>query len=354
MGPILFPQIIAILLPLFDVQGSLLIFTAIALNAVVCALIFQPVQWHVKESKMENVEETLMKASILHECDYCRMTKRKNPSILSSQYLYNADNANATGYEIIDPGVPMLSLANDGWSSKKSLYGSRASLYSDRTSRFGSRKPSSQNLVSLNRSSSVNLAAMAKEREKRKISEHKIEEQPEDGSSSKNSQENVEIRPKSPMTPRTPKTIDIRISMDVPLEIKYINDHQTALTTNKLPFSRVTSPRRKISSNNTFSLEKEVLRDVSQKLEEFVATGDRVPTLTNLEGICTCDEKLRLYLDPTLSDEHDNEVIEESKQKTSCWKKIVVFFDLDLLRDFTYVNLMLGKCDLVFINNRSI
>lgn len=354
MGPILFPQIIAILLPLFDVQGSLLIFTAIALNAVVCALIFQPVQWHVKESKMENVEETLMKASILHECDYCRMTKRKNPSILSSQYLYNADNANATGYEIIDPGVPMLSLANDGWSSKKSLYGSRASLYSDRTSRFGSRKPSSQNLVSLNRSSSVNLAAMAKEREKRKISEHKIEEQPEDGSSSKNSQENVEIRPKSPMTPRTPKTLDIRISMDVPLEIKYINDHQTALTTNKLPFSRVTSPRRKISSNNTFSLEKEVLRDVSQKLEEFVATGDRVPTLTNLEGICTCDEKLRLYLDPTLSDEHDNEVIEESKQKTSCWQKIVVFFDLDLLRDFTYVNLMLGKCDLVFINNRSI
>lgn len=333
------PQLIAIILPLYDVQGSLLIFTAIALNAVVCALIFQPVQWHVKKS-IKNVEETLMKAPILNECDYCRMTKRKNPSILSSQYLCNADNANATGYEIIDPGVPMLSLANDGWSSKRSLYGSRASLYSERTSRFGSRKPSSQNLVSLNRSSSVNLAAMAKEREKRKISEHKIDEHPEDGSSGKNSQENVDIRrPKSPMTPKTP---EIRISVDAPLDIKYINDHQIALTTNKLPFSRVTSPRRKISSTNTFNVEKEVLKSVSEKLEEFVATGDRIPTLTNLEGFCTCDEKLRLYLDPVLSDEHDNEVIEESKQKYTFWEKIVVFFDLDLLRDFTYVNLMLG------------
>lgn len=342
MGPILFPQIIAILIPWFDVQGSLLIFTGIALNAVVCALIFQPVQWHVKKPKTENLEESLMMPTVFQECDYCRMTKRQNPSILSSQYLYNADNANATGYEIIDPGIPMIALANDGWSSKRSLYGSRASLYSDRQSRIGSRKCSSQNLVNLNRSSSVNLAAMAKEREKRKISSHKIEEHPEDGSSSsKNSKENVDvtIRPKTPMTPKTP---DIRVSIDAPLEMRYINDHQTDLTTNKLPFSRVTSPRRKISSSNNFNVEKEVLKSVSQKLEEFVTTGDRVPTITNLEGFCTCDEKLRMYLDPKLSDEHDNEVFEEIKQKHSLWQKIVVFFDLSLLCDFSYVNLMMG------------
>lgn len=347
MGPILMPQLIAIILPLYEIEGSLLIFTGIALNAVVCSLLFQPVQWHVKDVKSTGVEENLMKMASSpphHECDYCKMTKRRNPSIFSSQYLYNADNANATGYEIIDPGVPMLSLANDGWSSKRSLYGSRASLYSDRTSRFGSRKPSSQNLTSLNRSSSVNLAGMAKER-KRKIStnEYKIEEHPEDGSSGKASQENVDIsKLNRPMTPLTPKTPDIRINFDSPLEMKYINDHQAALTTNKLPFSRVTSPRRKISSTNNFNVEKEVLKNVSEKLEEFVSTGDRVPTLTNLEGFCMCDEKLRLYLDPKLSDEHDNEVIEECMQKHSFWQKLVVFFDLDLLRDFTYVNLMMG------------
>lgn len=290
-----------------------------------------------------DADEQLIKNIISpqHECDYCRMTKRRNPSVLSSQYLYNADNAGATGYEIIDPGIPMLSLANDGWSSKRSLYGSRASLYSDRQSRFGSRKPSSQNLVSLNRSSSVNLVGMAKER-KRKISttnELKIEEHPEDGvASGKNSQENVDVN-NIPMTPKTP---DIRINAESPFEMKYINDHQAALTTNRLPFSRVTSPRRKISSNNNFNVEKEILKNVSDKLEEFVATGDRVPTLTNLEGFCTCDEKLRLYLDPKLSDEHDMEVFEEAKQHHSFWQKVVVFFDLDLLRDFTYVNLMMG------------
>lgn len=352
MGPILMPQLIAILIPLFDVQGTLLLLTGIALNAVVCSLLFHPVQWYAKNKASNKIEENFLRiTSPIHECDYCKMTKRRNPSIFSSQYLYNADNANATGYEIIDPGIPMLSLANDGWSSKLSLYGSRASLYSERTSRFGSRKPSSQNLTSLNRSSSVNLAAMAKEHKKRKISsnEHKIEEHPEDGSSGKNSQENVDAS-KRPMTPLTPKTPDIRINMDSPLEMKYINDHQTdGLTMGKLPFSRVTSPRRKISSTNNFNVEKEVLESVSEKLEEFVSTGDRVPTLTNLEGFCTCDEKLRMYLDPTLTDEHDNEVIEESKQSHSIWQKIVVFFDLDLLRDFTYINLVREKTTLFFL-----
>lgn len=338
MGPIIFPQIIAIILPWYGVQGSLLLFTGIALNAVVCALIFQPVQWHVKKSKNEkDVELTSASRPLTpmpQECDYCLMTKRRNRSILSSQYLYNADDAHATGYEIIDPGLPMLSLANDGWSSKRSLFGSRSSLYSDRPSRFSSRKPSSQNLVTLNRSSSVNLAAM-KDREKRKISQSKIEEHPEDGSNSKTSQENVDTEKK--LIPQTP---DIRISTDAPTyDGKFINDKQTALTIDKSS----NSPRRKISATtNTFNVEKEVLKNVSQKLEEFVSYGNRVPTVTSLDKFCTCDEKLRLHLDPQLADELNKEVIEDDMQKHSFWQKIVIFFDLDLLRDFTYVNLMMG------------
>lgn len=339
MGPILFPQIIAVILPYYGIQGTLLLFTGIALNAIVCACLFQPVQWHVKNPPKENtLEENLMNMTIsVPECDYCQMMKRRNHSILSSQYLYNADNASATGYEIIDPGVPMLSVANDGWSSRRSMYGSRSSLYSDRASRIGSRKPSSQNLVSLNRSSSINLVAMAKEK-KRKISDNKIEEHPED-SSSKHSHENVDTKHKINHQPKTP---DIRIA-DSP-DVKYfINDTQPALTTFK-----ATSPRRKISTSNNFNVEKEVLNNVSEKLEEFVVKGDRVPTVTSLEGFCTCEEKLRLHLDPTLSDEHDNEVIEEENlyQNMNCMQralhKIVVFFDLDLLRDLTYVNLMMG------------
>lgn len=339
MGPILFPHIIAIIMPFYGVDGCLLIFTGIAMNAIICASMFQPVQWHVKKpttTSTNAVEENLMPS--LPKCDYCQLVKQRGPNILSGEYLYNADNAGATGYEIIDPGIPMLSLANDGFSPKRSMYGSRSSLYSNRASRIGSRKPSSQNLVSLNRSSSVNLVAMAKER-KRKISENiRIAEHPEHPEDVTNTDMKNEVK-----TP-VPKTPDIRIS-DM-MDIKYyINDAQPALATNKSPLE----PRRKISNANNFNVEKE-LRFVSEKLEAIVTKecNQRVPTITNLEEFCTCDEKLRLHLDPTLSDEHDNEVIEEEKeyQKMSCLQRclhnVVIFFDLDLLRDLTYVNLMLG------------
>lgn len=334
MGPILMPQIIASLLPMFGVQGCLLIFTGIALNAAVCALIFQPVQWHMKSRKNNDTEsKSAPLTPIPHECDYCRMTKRRSRKIISSQYLYNADDAHTTGYEIIDPGLPMLSLANDGWSSKRSLYGSRSSLYSDRASRFSSRKPSSQNLTSLNRSSSVNLAGM-KDREKRKISAEKIEEHPEDGSSSGHvSRENVEAA--QPQIIQTPNTV----SIDTPTyETNVANQNQTTHSNNKSQ----NSPRRKISTSNTFNMEKEVLKTVSQKLEEFVATGDRVPTLLSLDKYCTCDEKLRLHLEPQWAEELNKEVIEDDMKQHSLWQKIVIFFDLNLLRDFTYVNLMIG------------
>lgn len=329
-------------MPLYGIDGCLLIFTGIALNAFVCVCIFQPVQWHIKKSPKEHtVEENLMQMPLVPKCDFCQMTKKRGPNILSGEYLYNADNASATGYEIIDPGIPMLSLANDGMSPRRSMYGSRSSLYSNRASRIGSRKPSSQNLVSLNRSSSVNLVAMAKER-KRKISENiKIAEHPEDASST-DMQNGIS---ENGMKQTEPKTYsDIRIA-DTP-DIKYfINDAQPSLSSNK---NTLAEPRRKISTNNNFSIEKE-LRNVSEKLEAIVTKEiHRVPTTTNFEEFCTCDEKIRLHLDPTLSNEHDNEVIEEEKiyQNMGCIRRafhcVVVFFDLDLLRDLTYVNLMLG------------
>lgn len=302
---------------------------------IVCALAFQPVQWHVKPAIKTDEELQLKPPSpIPVECDYCLMKRRRNHNLFSSQYLYNADNSNATGYEIIDPGTPMLALANDGWSSRRSLYGSRSSLYSERTSRFGSRKPSSQNLAGMNRQTSINSTKDSTK--KRKISKSKIEEQPEDSSdkSAKNSHENVVVNDNN----STKIIPNVRISVETPTNNESTND------------TSVKTPHRKISSNNTFNVEKEVLKSVSQKLEEFVSTnrvpnsriGSRVPTITSLDNYCKCDEKLRFYLEPQLADELNDEVIEESKQNHSIWKKIVIFFDLDLLRDITYVNLMMG------------
>lgn len=100
-------------MPFYGVDGTLFIFTGIALNALVCACIFQPVQWHVKKPTRTNtVEENLMPLASVPKCDYCQMMKKPGPNILSGEYLYNADNAGATGYEIIDPGIPMLSLVS--------------------------------------------------------------------------------------------------------------------------------------------------------------------------------------------------------------------------------------------------
>lgn len=323
MGPIIMPQLIAIILPLYDVQGSLLLYTGLALNAAMCSLLFQPVQWHVKKSDKSNGEDPAQNAPTI-ECDYCVLAKRRNQSFISSQYLYNADNSNVTGYEIIDPGTPMLSLANDGWSSRKSLHGSRASLYSNRTSRFGSRIASSQNLVDSNRPSSVNLNVLAKERDKRKISQIKIEEHPEDAVSSP--------PPETPllMTPSTPTLPNIQITIG-----------QTPVIA-KQQQTEVKTPHRKKSTMNTFNVEKEVLKGASMKLEEFVTRGNRVPTITNFEDYCTCEDKRRLYTDPKILEEIEDDIAEEENQTYTLWQKIVIFFDLDLLRDITYVNLMMG------------
>lgn len=324
MGPIIMPQIIAIILPLYDVQGSLLIYTGLALNAVVCALIFQPVQWHVKHSP-KHADDPIHSNVTAIECDFCSTSKRKNQTVFSSQYLYNADNASVTGYEIIDPGIPMLSLANDGWSSRRSLHGSRASLYSNRPSRFGSRIASSQNLVGSNRPSSANLSVLAKDREKRKISEIKIEEHPE-----------VEPDENFKLTTTWPT---VKITIGPPTnENKYLSDNHSALSINKNPLT----PYRKKSTMNTFNVEKEVLKGASQKLEEFVSSGKRVPTFTSLDNFCTCEEQRQLYLDPKLPHEYHDDATCVDNKCFSIWEKIVIFFDLDLLRDLTYVNLMMG------------
>lgn len=320
MGPIIMPQIIAIILPYYGVQGSLLIYTGLALNAVVCALIYQPVQWHVKKLEKPPPEQGQLNEALV-ECDYCSMAKRKNQSIFSSQYLYNADDSSITGYEIVDPGTPMLSLANDGWT----YHGSRMSLTSRQPSRFGSRIASSQNLAS-NRTSYVNLEIKSKESERRKKISNaiKIEEAATEDCPSLKAPQDLSAMEKTvfPTTPTTPTKPLVKITIGPPEE------------------SAVRTPYRKKSTMNTFNMEKEVLKGASQKLEEYVA-GKRNPTYTSLENLCTCDEQRRFMKESQLMSDLDGGAANDEK-KYSLLEKITVFFDLDLLRDFTYVNLMMG------------
>ncbi|KAJ6640357.1 Monocarboxylate transporter 14, partial [Pseudolycoriella hygida] len=160
LGPIIFPILIAYFIPEFGVQGTVMIYGGIALNAIVCSLIFHPVKWHIKNNNMD----TEITTATGKQCEFCLTSIRKNQSVFSSQYLYNSDHHNMTGYEIIDPGTPMMPNANDGWFSRKpSFCGSAISLTSNRTTRGNSRIPSSQNLLISNKTSYVNLGALSKD-----------------------------------------------------------------------------------------------------------------------------------------------------------------------------------------------
>ncbi|XP_043949531.1 monocarboxylate transporter 14 isoform X2 [Drosophila biarmipes] len=150
LGPILFPQVSTFLLDFYGAQGSILIYAGIGMNAVLCALTLQPVLWHVKRpekpvvaaiegvSETEKLQPELLEANgnlLTHsndpwkdyECKYCQYQKRAKRGIFSSQYLFNVDDPERPGYEITEPGTPMLARANDGW------FGSKISLTSENT-----------------------------------------------------------------------------------------------------------------------------------------------------------------------------------------------------------------------------
>ncbi|XP_017869450.1 PREDICTED: uncharacterized protein LOC108618054 [Drosophila arizonae] len=133
LGPIFFPYLVTFLLGIYDVQGTALIFAALALHSFVGALIFQPVRYHLRPNAATEAKDEADAALKQPEqqpeilCAHCTLQRKREPGgIFSSQYLYQDDDAQRPGYEIIEPGTPMLSRANDGW------YGSKMSLTSGR------------------------------------------------------------------------------------------------------------------------------------------------------------------------------------------------------------------------------
>ena len=267
------------------------------MNAICCACLLQPVTWHVKDKKScENLQEI--------ECSYCQsLNKKRKGSMFSSQYLFNADDTKMIGYEIIDPGTPMLARANDGWfssnSAKRSLYSSRMSL--------SSKKPSTQNL---------SKAVVDKRRPS--YVEKYPESQPEPMSVKKNlSSSSFRNNKTSPATP-----MESRNSFVLPqiTEGKYIpSDALTRQSSRK--------------QTNTFTVEKEILDAAKDKLEEYV-TGANDKMIK-----CTCEELRQQQRDLQKRQTDDDESVDENY---TLWQKIRIFFDLDLMKDMTYLNIMFG------------
>ncbi|XP_005183059.2 uncharacterized protein LOC101896173 isoform X1 [Musca domestica] len=125
VGPIVLPHLVTFLLSVYGVQGTVFIFAALSLHTFMCALIYQPVRYHAPTSSSSDAQPaSVLEDNTQHMCKYCEMQLKKQKGIFSSQYLYQDDDEDKPGFEIIEPGTPMLSRANDGW------YGSRLSLAS--------------------------------------------------------------------------------------------------------------------------------------------------------------------------------------------------------------------------------
>ncbi|CAH2237234.1 jg11204 [Pararge aegeria aegeria] len=398
LGPIIWPQIITALFTIFGETGAMLIISGFALHAIACALLLQPVEWHTKSSSpKEQDEEKLLTpdktaSSPLNDKKnqdsgyFSQVSKFKNLSVFSSQYLYNEDDPVTPGYEITDPGIPMMVRANDGYFSQSRQSRSRLSSRdgSAKTSRLNSKKPSMSNLLEnrsrksstlyLNESkknSSANLGALGQERDtkqtskpKRKTSitldtqipESEIEDcptlkAPQDlKAEEKAAVETIDPLKAKYIADRAEKhlagTKSIKsFKMDGQYSEKYNKDNHSNISfkddiderkylkdNHSNQSNRTTRQRRK---SNNFNYESEVLKQASLKLEEYLKESeDKVDKFKLL---------VNSPLDDNVFDDRKEECQEEEKEKelTFC-EKFAMFFDLDLLKDFTFINLMLG------------
>ncbi|EDX18383.1 uncharacterized protein LOC6726443 [Drosophila simulans] len=296
LGPIFFPQVSTILLGYYGAQGTILIYAGIAMNAILCALTLQPVLWHVKKpekpvpSIIEGIPETeklqpeLLEANgnLLspsndpwkdYECKYCQYQKRSKRGLFSSQYLFNVDDPERPGYEITEPGTPMLARANDGW------FGSKLSLTSE--SAGGARSRTRQALM-------------------RQVSSR--------------SRENLD-----------------RLEQ---------NRHDQA------PDTPSAAPLYK---PNYFNREREDLDRYASKTSVYSRPGqDELLRCTCAEDKALLQKTAESLHVDLLNNLADEVAEEEAKKRMTFFQKVSKFFDLDLLRDFTFVNLAVGMSIMMF------
>ncbi|XP_034105051.1 uncharacterized protein LOC117568471 [Drosophila albomicans] len=291
LGPIIFPYVSTFLLDFYGAQGTILIYSAIALNAVLCAMTLQPVMRHVRKPEKPEVivsehkeQPELLEANgnLLapsndpwsdYECKYCQYQKRTKRSIFSSQYLFNDDDPEHPGYEITDPGTPMLARANDGW------FGSKLSLTSERR----------QVLL---RQASVSVSAAA----------------------TKGSRDNLD-------------------KLEEASEHNQQHDSSAALY-----------------KPNYFNREREDLGRYASKSSVYSKPGGGEELLR-----CTCAEDKALLQKTAEALKLEQaalqaaeEAEEEAKRKMTFRQKVSKFFDLDLLRNLTFVNLVIGMSIMMF------
>ncbi|XP_046978689.1 uncharacterized protein LOC124544261 [Vanessa cardui] len=403
LGPIVWPHIITALFASFGETGTILIISGFALHSVACALLLQPVEWHSKspDSKDQDEErlitpnpqtDNLTNDKNVEESGYfSQVSKIKNLSLFSSQYLYNEDDPVTPGYEITDPGVPMMLRANDGYFSQSRQSRSKLSSRegSAKTSRLNSKKPSMSNLLEnrsrksstlyLNESkknSSANLGALMQDRESKQTNKPKrktsitlntqIEESEIEDCPTLKAPQDLKADEKAvveKIDPEKAKYIADRaekhlagtkslksFKMDGQYSEKYHKDNHSNISLknqneseerkylkdNHSNQSYRTKHRRK---SNNFNYESEVLKQASLKLEQYLKESEDDYQSNKFKLFVNSPSEDDVFEQKDELKKEDQEA--EDLELTFC-QKVAMFFDLDLLKDFTFINLMLG------------
>lgn len=403
LGPIVWPHVITVLFAYYGETGAILIISGFALHAIACALLLHPVEWHSKPNVKDEDKEKLLSSNIKNSNNienandangyFSQVSKIKNLSVFSSQYLYNEDDPLTPGYEITDPGVPMMIRSNDGYFSQSRQSKSRVSSRdaSAKNSQLNSKKPSMSNLLEnrsrksstlyLNESkknSYANLGSLNQDRElkqtnkpKRKTSitlntqipESEIEDcptlkAPQDLKADEKAViENIDPEKAKYIADKAEKqlagTKSLKsLKVDVQYDEKYHKDNHSNvslknqediderkyLKDNHSNQSFRTRHRRK---SNNFNYESEVLKQASLKLEEYLKESDDNSKTSNIKLLVSKPSENNVFEENKESNKEQDDDDGDEEEMTF-WQKVTMFFDLDLLKDFTFINLMLG------------
>ncbi|XP_076766349.1 uncharacterized protein LOC143433101 [Xylocopa sonorina] len=285
MGPIVMPQIITLLMPKYGMEGTVLIFGGLAFNAVACSLLLQPVSFHVKkkqntETPINNENMKLQEFPIVNKLATETIPENYEKSY-QSDVLENIDNKQKY---------------NSTPSITKGRFDSQYFYYDDE-------EGSILNLDIISPDTPMMSRANDGWFSRKSASCTSITSK-----SSKNSSRNL--------SRRTSVNLSRQSSLNRRLPLK-----NAGRQTNEAEKSR-----RKVSDCEPSMVPLIVANEDDKDLE-----GDKNSNYNQkAERKLSEDEQLK------------EGSMEEIMENTTFFEKFIIFFDLDLLRDFVYVNLMLG------------
>ncbi|XP_050098844.1 uncharacterized protein LOC126579522 [Anopheles aquasalis] len=354
LGPIIAPHLITLMQRQLGLAGTVLVFGGFACHAIAWALLYQPVQWHARRSNASAGGEPITAVPVDYgreevvpvtpapsaRCSFCQAEGEIVPmvhdGVTGATELVAAYDA-----MVMDTGTPMLALANDGWYSRNSLRSLYSSRHSLTTPRYLSLRPSMLNLSGGGGGGGGGAAgpppgpvALAKDSAAGKIDECHTEDCP---------QVQAEHEPLRRPQQTWVASPTLQPPSAIPPNLVFDTSKAVALpVAREDPIPDAPGGRRTISSG-----EREVLKQASRRLEQLVVEqhhSQRQQQQQHGGRACTCcSAALPLAVPRVPGGLRGTEPqIAANPDSLTPLQRLVVFFDLDLLRDRVYVNIMVG------------